>query len=566
MRPLAASAVLVAAAASFGSGPGSAEPVAKAYVLDSGAHTLVALELPGGRRVGSLALTGTPWALVQSPDGRHLVVLDRGPGEDKHERGYRATGKSSATVVDPATLTAVGRVELGAGLAAGHSYFSPDGHRLTLLCPGYEAKNPAEGLVRELVTIDLVEGREVGRLALEAGAWPIALGRDGLSLPLIQGLPRDAKFPYPQSRLFVVDLGGPRLRATLDMGGWTHFYTDGVRFYLLDPGKPDKNPQKNKNGTVQVASLERDALVGSFDAGRDPRGLYPDEVGGQVFIPGDGPPGASAGELRVVRGDSVAARLAVAANPKLLVREGDSVYVVGEKAVTLVDPVGLQVKATIPLARGSDGLVGDDDLPTEFKVSPDGKRAFAHYGLAHKVAVLDLEAMTAIGSTKTGSGGKKLFGNMMGGMFGMVGLLAAGYSPWIYTEPNMLAVRPDGAFAYAVNTQTKDVTVVDGATGKSRGTIGGGGYALELLNGGKFLCEVSGSELRLVDLERNVRAAEVPLNDLRGLFFPKDRSVAVALAKGAVLVLDGTTGKELARHPDFVSPDAIVFEGAAPGP
>lgn len=56
------------------------------------------------------------------------------------------------------------------------------------------------------------------------------------------------------------------------------------------------------------------------------------------------------------------------------------------------------------------------------------------------------------------------------------------------------------------------------------------------------------------------------MNDLRGLFFPKDRSVAIALAKGVVLVRGGTTGKERARHPDFVSPDAIVFEGAAPGP
>ena len=564
MRRLLACAVLFTAASGSGSGLAFAQSPTRAYVLDSAAHALVALELPSGKRVGSLALTGTPWTLVPSPDGGHLVVLDRGPGEDKHERGYKATGKSSATVVDPATLTAVGRVELGNGLAAGHAYFSPDGRRLTLLCPGYEAKDPAEAQVRELVTIDLVEGRESGRLALEPGAWPIALGKDGQSLPLIQGLPRNAKFPYPQSRLFVVDLGAPKVRATLDLGGWTNLYTDGVRFYLLDPGKPDKNPQKNRNGTVQVASLERGALAGSFDAGREPRGLYQDEVGGQVFIPSDGPPGASEGELRVVRGDSVAATLKVAANPKLLLREGNSVYVVGEKAVTLVDPVGLQIAATIPLARGGEELVGDGDQPTELQVSPDGKRAFTHYGFAHKVAVLDLEAKQAIGSTKTGSGGKKLFGNMMGGMFGMVGLLAAGYSPWIYTEPRMLAVRPDGAFAYAINSQTKDVTVVDGATGKSQGTIGGGGYSLEVLKGGKFLYEVSGSELRLIDLEKNVKAGEIPLNDLRGLFLPNDRSVAVALAKGAVLVLDGVTGKELARHMDFVSPDAIVFAPPVP--
>jgi hypothetical protein len=236
--------------------------------------------------------------------------------------------------------------------------------------------------------------------------------------------------------------------------------------------------------------------------------------------------------------------------------------VVGEKAVTLVDPVALQVTATLPLAHGADTLVGDGDQPTELKVSSDGKRAFVHYGLEHKVATLDIEARQAVGSTKTGRGGKKLLGNMMGGLYGYAGMWAAGYSIWIRTAPSMLAVRSDGRFAYAVNNQTKDITVVDGTTGKSVEMIGGNGYALEVLKDGRFLLEVSESELRLVDLERNAKAGEIPLPDLRGLFFPPDRSVAVALAKQVVLVLDGTSGQPLARLTDFVSPDAIAFEGA----
>ena len=140
-------------------------------------------------------------------------------------------------------------------------------------------------------------------------------------------------------------------------------------------------------------------------------------------------------------------------------------------------------------------------------------------------------------------------------------MLAAGYSMWIYTMPSMLAVRPDGRYAYAINNQTKDITVVDGTTGKSAEMIGGNGYALELLKDGHSLIEVSDSELRLVDLERNAKVAETPLPDLRGLYFPPDRSLAVALAKQVVLVLDGTSGQELARLTDFASPDAIAFEG-----
>ena len=224
-----------------------------------------------------------------------------------------------------------------------------------------------------------------------------------------------------------------------------------------------------------------------------------------------------------MRGDSLAATLSVAANPRLVQRERDVVYVVGERAVTLVDPVALQVTGSIPLARESEALVDDGDWPTELALGPDAARAFILYGAHNKVVVLDLQAKKAIGSTKTGRGGKKLFGNMMGGMFGIAGFLAAGYAPWGSAGPRMLAVRPDGRYAYAINRQTKDVTVVDAATGKSVEMIGGSGYTLEVLAGGPLVL-VSGSELHVIDTQRNVKAAEVPLSDLRGLFFPPDRS------------------------------------------
>lgn len=544
----------------------AAQPASRAFVLDTGAKALVALELPSGKQVATLALPGTPTLLAPSPDGARLVVLDRGPGEDKDERGYKALGKSSALVVDAATLSLVGRVELGSGVTRYGSHFTPDGRRFLAHCPGYEAKSPAEAQAGELVGIDLASGREAGRLTLEPGAAPAGVSSDGRSVAIVQGLPRSEKFPYPKGRVLVVDVEGLSVRARLDTGGWSVRYSDGVHLYLLDAGKADKNPQKNRNGTLQVVSLEQGAIVASHDAGRAPEGLYADEAGGQVFAPAEGPAGGADGELRVVRGDAIAATLKVAARPKLFARIGETVFVVGERAVSLVDPAGLQVSATLPLARGTEGLVDDDDLPTELQVSPDGARAFVHYGLHHKVATLDLQGRKAVGSTKTGRGGKKLLGNMMGGLYGWAGMWAVGYSIWIRTQPSMLAVRPDGRFAYAINNQTKDITVVDAATGKSAEIIGGNGYSLELLKDGRFLYEVSDSELRLVDMEKNAKALEIPLPGLRGLFFPPDRSVAVALAQKAVLLFDGATGKPLARLSDFVSPDAIAFEPARPAP
>ncbi|MCG6927761.1 MAG: hypothetical protein LJF30_20955, partial [Acidobacteria bacterium] len=123
---------LLSLAASTGAGE-------HAYILDSGARLLVELDLETGERVASLALEGTPGWL--DDDGRYVLVLDRGPGEDKDERGWKAKGRSSVTIVDAASLQAIGRVELCSGLST--AAFVADG-RVALLCPGYEAKKPAE--------------------------------------------------------------------------------------------------------------------------------------------------------------------------------------------------------------------------------------------------------------------------------------------------------------------------------------------------------------------------------------------------------------------------------------
>ncbi len=569
-----ASLALVTGLAGEGTSFAQEAPAARAYVLDSGTRSIAALELPTGKRVATLSIEGSPEAMLRSPDGRRLVVLDRGPGEDKGDRGYKAKGKASATVVDPATMAVVARTELGWGLEAPRWYFSPDGSRLTVLCPGYEAKNPAESLIRELVTLDLATGGEARRLTLEHGTVPILPTKDGRSLLAIQGLPREAKFPFPQSRLWFVDLEGPSTPAKLDMGGWTYLYTDGVHFHLLDAGKPDKNPQKNRNGTLQIASVERRALEDTVDAGRGPRGLVQDEQGGQVFILSDGPPvGESAkaeSELRVVRGATLAATLKVAANPRWIQRHGDVLYVVGGRAVTLVDPANLQVTATIPLEKGGSALVGDDDTPTALATSPDGKRGFVLYGpigpfsnVTDRLVVLDLEQRRAVGAVKTGRGGKKFLQAMKRGLANMpgggMGALMFGY-PENVASPWSLAVRPDGRFAYALNMNTKDVTIVDSSTAEAVEKIGAGGYRLELLKGGGVLAVVSGSELHLLDTATNKKTAELELKGLRGLFLSPDGAYAVAPADRTVLCLDGATGKVLARLTDFVKPEVVVFD------
>lgn len=67
-----------------------------------------------------------------------------------------------------------------------------------------------------------------------------------------------------------MDVTGPSVSATLDTGTWSLIEGDGDRLYLLDPGRPDKNPQKNRNGAIEIVSLA-DRHVEHVDIGRAPQ-------------------------------------------------------------------------------------------------------------------------------------------------------------------------------------------------------------------------------------------------------------------------------------------------------
>jgi DNA-binding beta-propeller fold protein YncE len=322
--------------------------------------------------------------------------------------------------------------------------------------------------------------------------------------------------------------------------------------YLIDLGQADKNPAKNRNGVIDVVSLVH-RRIERVDVGRSPLGavLMRD---GLVAVASEGGADGSTGELRLLRDGALRATLDVGEKPRLLEGIDDTVYVVGTKAMTLVDVETLQVSGTIALGAA----VGGGDHPFELAVTPDRRRAVIHYPAEDKVVVLDLERLKTTGSAKTGRGSKKFFNSVMSTL-----TYGATERRFFYGagDPPQMQLRPDGRFAYVLNLDTSDLTIVDAETALAVAKIGAGGSEVWFL--GEKTVVVVGSDIHVIDATRNVKVAQIRLPGLRGVASSPDGGLAVALAERTVLVLDSTTGGERTRFTDFVNPTRVVFPPAA---
>ena len=141
------------------------------------------------------------------------------------------------------------------------AYWSADSRRLTLLCPGYEAKNPAEAQIRELVNVDVGTGREAGRLALERG---IAADRGQQGRPVARAHPGAAAHgEVPLPAVTAVRRRPRRVRrsARVDTGGWNSLHSDGHPLLPPGPGQagqePAEEPERRGPGRVARAGRAR---------------------------------------------------------------------------------------------------------------------------------------------------------------------------------------------------------------------------------------------------------------------------------------------------------------------
>jgi DNA-binding beta-propeller fold protein YncE len=560
--------------------------LSRAYVLDRDTPALTALTIPGAKAVGSVPLQGSPEAVVSTPDGSRLIVLDQGPGKDKGDAGYQATGKSWATIVDPLALKVLARVELGFGLLGGENpigLFSANGTRLTLICPGYESKTPGESLARELVTIDLGRGEVAGRLAIDRPVIELSSDKD-VKTAFLFTPQRGKKETLRPAELRIVDLQGPSLLAKIELAGSPGppvLSPDSGFLYLLDNGDPSNKPEKNVPGSVQVVSLATRTLVATLDAGTNSRHITVDEKSGLVLFVNDGARAkgleAAFGELRVLKGAGLALRFETPPDVRFLrfSPTGDRLYLVSPVAVLIValpslEPHPMHLDAA---KRKTFGL--EDPGPVkEMALSADGKRAFVLYEKSSKLLIIDLDKEEPVTMLTTGRGGIKFMK-----MLGAVALSTASYYAatqqanqsgtgyyyvWqINAAQTALVVRPDSRFVYVLNTQSGAVTIADAGNGQEVDKIAGGGTGLRMFPGGKRLAVLSGDTLKMIDADGNKKGPELPTGKLVSLAPSPDGSDVIALAEGTAFSLDPATGEVRGRATGFKKAVQVLF---APGP
>jgi DNA-binding beta-propeller fold protein YncE len=536
----------------------------RALVLDEQTRTLTAVALPSGRIEQTATLQGTPSALLRTADGLRLLVLDRGEGRDAGDKGYQAKTRAAVTIVDGRTLALRGRVELGWGLAPG-AMLSDAGDRLSVVGPGFQGKNAAESLPREVVTVDLTAGKVLSRIELPRRATAAIATPDGRTAIILSAREEPRKAPALPAELRFLDLGAGTITATVPLDGdpgGPVLTPDGQFLYLLDRGKPNDNADKNVNGRLHAVSMSTRA-VQVTDAGSRPQGLVLDERGRQLFLLSVSTPVAGSknfdrpGELRYIRGGVPSAPIAVGGWPERLEvsADGASLYVKRTSGLTKLSLPGLAPAPPVEFPQ----------LVNEMAISRDGRRAFLLNGEYFTTA----DALTGqkIESVRTGRMGKKMFLALRVGLAteasrsqGERQAQQEGKSYYSYTEYSLreprgtMALRPDGKAVYALNSQTSDVTVIDAESGVILEKVPAGGFAVHFMPSAGVALVPSWDTVHVVDLNTHQKHPDL-ITGSAGQFdqaeLSPDAKVAVISGAGGVFIVDATSGKPVGTMKAF---------------
>jgi DNA-binding beta-propeller fold protein YncE len=488
--------------------------------------------------------------MVLSPDNRTILAIDDG--------GLRVTvvpivelhpdKRASYAVVTRDKV--IGTGDLGWGVAG--QAFSSDGKYGYVLIMGDDAKKDVDLKPSGLVRIDAASGTEAGRLTFNRSAASLRFVSSGATAIVFSPMQwkRDPQIP---ARLLFVDTGTWKESSSLDLPGKPVAPAAvGELLYMVDPG------EKNAAGKVLVVDPAKRSIVKSIDVGSAATAAGSDRDG-NFFVLSQRSDG-KAGQVTIIRGSDVAATFSTGAAPLkvTLSADGKRLYVIGNQ-LNVVDLAAGSSSPGVDVAHPALAVLPTSDGRRVITVAAEGRSCC-------RISVFDTAANKQLTSFLGGSKGKRIGQNLAAVALSMASYQGGNYS--IYTPRMRGAARGPVAFgpaekkAYAVDTQTNEVTVVDMETGQRTLNIDGGSGLKEVvaLPDAGLIAAVSDERIDLIDtttdlvresikMKGGVNRSEVTPDEKRMVVYGKER----------IVVLDTTTGKQVGMIDALKTPSQLIF-------
>lgn len=534
-----------------------------AYVIDMDGKAVAALDLATGKTLSSVALPFTPDRALVLPDGKSVLALYQGDGNYGAWSGeFRPKGPSQAAIIRAGKLA--GSTDLGWGLA--QASFSADGKSAYVLTTGYESNKVAERKPSELIRIDTDTGKIAGRLAFDAAAQAFATDAAGTT-GIVYAPPYPKKKPSPlPARLTFIDLKSFEAGPVVELKGEVRKpVASGSWIYVVDAGNR-KTP-----GNLYIIDTKSRALAKTIPLGTEAV-MAGTDTEGRVVVLSQGADRKS-GRVFLVKGTDVVAEYTGPEAPKFVTTSADNkrLYVAGWKDFSMVDLGANKASASVELARDPFGVLPTKDNSRVFVVSTDGQSCC-------RISTFDVANMKRLTTFLGGSKGER-FGQGLAAaaltvasyQAGKSAAQASGANSFTYSlfTPKMhgsargpLALSPDEKKVYLVDTQTNDVTVVDTASGERLKNIDAG-YGLReviYLPRASVLAAIADDDIRMIDVATDEIRDTIKLSgNVTDALMTEDEKRLVVFGKERVVIIDASTGKEVARSEAFKQPVQVLF-------
>ena len=562
----------------------------RAFLLDAGDNSVVVLNMETAAILGTVSFeAGNLKTMIQIPHSKRVAVFDQGPGKGTLRYGWHPDAKASMSFVDMDSMKITSRLELGWGI--GQVLATDDGKGLAVVCPGYTSQKPEESLPAEVVLINTETGQIRGRFPVTA---PVNL----LLTPDNRTLITFTSAWHYKDRSRTPEVQFADFETAKVLGKLTpskavtsaELSADGQYLYLLDPGEQSVKVEKNVNGFLAVASVSTRSELSAIGVGSAPRGLIHDSARDRILILSDTAPAKKRGEtdgaLHVFKGAEAVAVTPVPYSPALLTAspDGTVLYVAGPDRVSAVDPSSFKVIDEIDFegsrVHGQRRGVGNE--LKDFAITPDGKRGIVVFPLGDRVTVLDLEQKKSLGSLRTGRGKVRFLQGVAVGLNNFNEQQAAqeranetGVTQF-YTIQTLkpasvaVAVSGDSKFAYALNDQTSDLTVIDAQAATVLSKIGiFQGSQIETMPSGNGIAILGLMAITFIDTKTNQKIKfdgkdHLMVGGLGGFLsafrVSPSGSRACGLLTHRVVCFDTATMQEVGRQEHLKNLEMILFE------